>query len=40
MSRFLLTGFVGLIFQTTAVAIASRNTIEGTMSELCSYMGS
>ena len=29
-SRFLLTGYVGLILRSTAVATASRSTIEGT----------
>ena len=34
-SRFFLTGFVGLILRSTAVASASRSTIEGTMRVLC-----
>ena len=36
-SRILLTGYVGLISRSTAVASASRSTIEGTMRVLCSY---
>ena len=30
-SRFLLTGYVGLILRSTAVATARRGTVEGTM---------
>ena len=36
-SRFLLTGYVGLTLRSTAVATASRSTVEGTMWVLSSY---
>ena len=36
-SKFLLTGYVGLILHSTAVATTSQSTVEGTMRVLCSY---
>ena len=36
-SRFLLTGYVGLIWRSTAVATARQSTVESTMRVLCSY---